>query len=298
MAVASSHTSTSPSSPQCSQLQYPWNHSYPSFTESVFVHVDGTKVTEKVIGQGATGIVIEQGHYALKVPYISRHIKIDGVPVELGSLTPKEGEYDDRIPVIEAIGVEKAIYRRLGSHDGIVRCYDLETSDPSIRMERMSGDLRHFLKEQEPQLPRRILLSWFAQLAHTMAYIHEHRIIIADIRLDNLLLNHTLDVKFCDFGESTLMPLEWDLSGTDELGYSILNDIGQYGAVMYQVITGRECKFDLTRKGSDSLYSGPRRDDLPSTESVWLGHIIENCWTLGFQSSKELAAALDRAPLP
>ncbi|KIW76719.1 hypothetical protein Z517_09163 [Fonsecaea pedrosoi CBS 271.37] len=229
-----------------------------------------------------------------------RHVNfplVTSVPVELGSLTPKEGEYDDRIPVIEAIGVEKAIYRRLGSHDGIVRCYDLETSDPSIRMERMSGDLRHFLKEQEPQLPRGILLSWFVQLAHTMAYIHGHRIIIADIRLDNLLLNDTLDVKFCDFGESTLMPLEWDLSGTDELGYSILNDIGQFGAVMYQVITGRECKFDLTRKGSDSWYSGPRRDDLPSTESVWLGHIIENCWTLGFQSSEELAAALDRAPL-
>ena len=160
----------------------------------------------------------------------------------------------------------------------------------------MSCDLQHFLKGQRPTW--QIQLSWFVKLAHTMAYIHEHRIIIADIRLDNLLLDDTLAIKFCDFGESTLMPLEWDLYGTDELGYSILTDIGQFGAVMYEVIPGRECRFDLTRKGSDNRYTGPRRDDLPSTEAVWLGHIVENCWTLAFKSTKELAAALDQAKIP
>jgi len=50
----------------------PWNGStcLPS-TESVLLHLDGTIVTEKVIGQGATGIIIEQGQFALKLPRIS-----------------------------------------------------------------------------------------------------------------------------------------------------------------------------------------------------------------------------------
>ncbi|KEF55708.1 uncharacterized protein A1O9_08458 [Exophiala aquamarina CBS 119918] len=54
-------------------------------TESALLHLDGITVTEKVIGQGATGIILERGHYALKLPRISRYTKIDGVPVEVGS---------------------------------------------------------------------------------------------------------------------------------------------------------------------------------------------------------------------
>jgi len=52
------------------------------------------------------------------------------------------------------------------------------------------------------------------------------------IRLDNLLLDDGLAVKFADFGESTLMPLDWNLDGPDDFGCSILTDIGQFGAVM------------------------------------------------------------------
>ncbi|KAK5284785.1 hypothetical protein LTS03_008709 [Exophiala xenobiotica] len=272
--------------------------SYLPSTESVLLHLDGTKVTEKVIGQGATGIIIEQGEYALKLPRISRYTKIDGVPVEVGPLTPKEGDYDERPPLIESIEVEKAIYKRLGDHYGIVRCHNLKSTDVSIQMDLMNGDLRHYLAGNRPE--RKTQLSWLTKIAHTMAYIHEHRIIIADVRLDNLLLDDTLEVKFCDFGESTLMPLDWDLDGTDDLGFSVLTDIGQFGAAMYEVITGLRCKFDLTqdRKEPENLYTCPRRDSLPSTENIWLGHIIEKCWTQAFKSAKELAAELDQERVP
>ncbi|OCT48536.1 hypothetical protein CLCR_04240 [Cladophialophora carrionii] len=282
-------------SSQAIQNQTPWDGLPPfTSTESVLLHLDGTRVTGKVIGQGATGVIIEQGQYALKIPHISRYTKIDGVPVEIGSLTPKEGDYDDRPPLIASIEVEKAIYKRLGDHDGIVRCHNLESTDISIQMDLLNGDLRHYLAEHRPD--RRTQLSWLTKVAHTMAYIHEHRIIIADLRLDNLLLDATRAVRFCDFGESTLMPLDWDLEGADELGFSVLTDIGQFGAAMYEVVTGLRCKFDLTqdRKEPENLYTCPRRDSLPSTKNIWLGHIIEKCWTQAFRSAKELAAELDQ----
>ncbi|KAK7897196.1 hypothetical protein LTR67_005085 [Exophiala xenobiotica] len=217
------------------QDQTSWDGSpYIPLTEVVWLHLDGTRVTEKVIGQGATGIIIEQGQYAIKLPHISRYTKIDGVPVEEedGSLTPRDGDYDERPPLIESIEVEKAIYRRLDNdHEGIVRCHNLVSTEVSIQMDRMkNGDLRHYLAVNKPD--RKTQLSWLTRIAHTMAYIHQHRVIIADVRLDNLLLDDNLAVKFCDFGESTLMPLDWDLQGTDELGFSILTDIGQFGAAM------------------------------------------------------------------
>ena len=265
-----------------------------SSTQSVFLHLDGTKVVERVIGIGGTGIIIEQGQYALKIPRISRVIEIDGVSVATRRLTPKEGDYDERPDLISSIEDEKAIYKRLGDHPGIVRCYNLSSADHSIRMDLMkNGDLRHYLAETRPL--KKTQLYWLSKMAQTMAYIHEHRIIIADIRLDNLLLDDDLSVKFTDFGESTLMSLDWDLDGPDDLGYSLMTDIGQFGAVMFEIVSGQKCIFDLMQdwKEPGDCFTWPRRDSLPSTSNIWLGHIVEECWTQGIKSAKDLAAKLD-----
>lgn len=264
-------------------------------TKSVFLHLDGTRVVERVIGVGGTGIVIDRRPYALKIPRISRPIEVDGVPVATGRLTPEEGNYDERPDLIRSIQDEKAIYRRLGDHPGIVRCFNLSSADHSIRMDFMeNGDLRHYLAEKRPE--KATQLSWLRSMAHTMSHIHNCRIIIADVRLDNMLLTDNLCVKLCDFGESAIMPLDWDLNGTDDLGFSIMTDIGQFGAVMFEIVTGQKCKFDLTRgpRGPGGQYTWPRRDSLPSTINIWLGHIIEKCWTHGMMSARDLAAELDK----
>lgn len=208
-------------------------------------------------------------------------------------LTPKEGDYDERVPLLASLGVEKAIYKRLGEHSGIVRCHNLDSTDVSIQMDLMKGDLRQYLAEKRPE--QKVQLSWLSKMAHTMAYIHDHRVIIADIRLDNLLLDDTLAVKFCDFSESALMPLDWDIGGTDDLGFSIFTDIGQFGGAMYEIITGLRLDYDLPQDDNkpESLFICPPRDSLPSTQNIWLGHIIDKCWTQAFNSAHELAAELD-----
>jgi serine/threonine protein kinase len=257
-----------------------------------FLHLDGTKVVERIIGIGGTGIVIQQGQYALKIPRISRDIEVDGVPVTNGRLTPVEGDYDERPDRIRSLEDEKAIYRRLDDHHGIVRCYNLSSAHHSIQMALMENrDLRHYLAKARPG--RKMQLSWLTEMARTMAYIHYRRVIVADIRLDNLLLDDNLAVKFTDFGESTMMPLDWNLEGTDDLGFSILSDIGQFGAVMYEIVTGREYKFVIWNAAGKSP-AWPRRDDLAPTSDIWLGHIIEKCWTRGFRSAEDLAIELDK----
>ena len=260
-----------------------------------FLHLDGTKVVERIIGIGGTGIVIQQRQNALKIPRISKDIEVDGLPVTNGRLTPEEGDYDERPDLISSIEDEKAIYRRLGDHPGIVRCYNPSSAHHSIQMALMkNGDLRHYLAKTRPERKRQ--LSWLTRMAQTMAHIHDRRVILADIRLDNLLLDDEFDVKFADFGESTLMPLDWDLDGPDDLGYSILTDIGQFGAVMFEIVTSESCKFDIMQdwKEAGDPSTWPRRDSLPSTSDIWLGRIIEKCWTQGFRSAKDLAAELDK----
>lgn len=128
--------------------------------------------------------------------------------------------------------------------------------------------------------------TWLALMAHTMSYIYRRRIIIADIRLDNLLLTDDLCVKFSDFGESKMMPLDWDLNGSDDLGFSIMTDIGQFGAVMFEIVTGQRCRFNLAlgRREPGALYTWPPRDSLPSTANT--------------RKDKQVTTKLDNAQSP
>lgn len=93
-----------------------------------------------------------------------------------------------------------------------------------------------------------------------------------------------------------MMPPDWDLNGSDEFGFSIATDIGQFGAVMFEIVTGQTCKFDLTQgwKEPGDLFTWPPRDSLPYTVDIWLGHIIEKCWSREITSAKDLATELDK----
>ncbi|PGH12836.1 hypothetical protein AJ79_04060 [Helicocarpus griseus UAMH5409] len=84
----------------------------------------------------------------------------------------------------------------------------------------------------------------------------------------------------------------------DDAGYPIYTDIGQLGAVMYEIVTGVQCRFDLFEGLSPGpeIARWPSRKGLPSTEGIWLGSIIERCWIRGdggFRDSGELAALLE-----
>ncbi|KIV96336.1 hypothetical protein PV10_00217 [Exophiala mesophila] len=234
-----------------------------------YLYLDGTIVKERVIGVGGVGIVVIRDGYAFKIPRISKIVEIDGVPFEDGILTDLEGGHTECAAAIRTFKREKAIYT------GIIRCHNTFSDEPSIQMPLMDGDLLHFLADNRPD--KATQLSWLTQLAHTMAYIHSRRVIVADFRLDNVVVDHEMRIKLLDFSESTLMPLDWDLEGCDDAGFSIYSDIGQFGAVMFEIITGQRCSFDIYQEWEEvgDPTTWPRRETLPSTDGLWLGSIIE-----------------------
>lgn len=269
-----------------------------------YVHLDGTRVTDEIIGVGGTGLVVRRGPHAVKIPKMSHVLEMDGKPVSPDFNILKEGDYDVRPGISKQFENEKAIYRRLGQHSGIVCCHNISSADQSIQMDLMKIDLAHYLHELRPdgtfhernRPDKTTQLAWLTTLAHTLDYVHSRRVIMADIRSDNFVLDEQLNIKFIDFSESTLMPLDWNLSGSDVDGFSIMTDIGQFGAVMFELITGQRCGYDLLHDWKDvgDLMSCPPRELLPSTSDVWLGHIINKCWVQGYRSAKDLAVDLEK----
>ncbi|KAL1987063.1 hypothetical protein VTN96DRAFT_4937 [Rasamsonia emersonii] len=183
---------------------------------------------------------------------------------------------DDDVQVnIEVIQREQDVYRRLGQCDDVVPYISFsETTTELAFME--NGDLRTYLTKNRPPPSKSLQLS--RQMARTLVRIHDRRVIVADIASRNFLLASDLSVKFCDFTESSIMPPHIDMETADDNGYSIQTDIGQLGAVMYEVVTGERCEFDLFQDQEASSHATwPRGETLPSTENIWLGPIIEKC---------------------
>lgn len=248
-----------------------------------FLDPDGCPVsTEQLLGYGGTGVVILRDQVALKIPL--RYQDSSAPAVDENS---------------EAIQREQEVYKRLERCNGVVSVID--HSSTTIQMAFMeNGDLRSYLAKHQPLPSRSLQLSWLREMAHALACIHSRSVIVADIASRNLLLDSNLSIRFCDFTEASIMPLDDDIETVEDDGYSVQTDIGQLGAIFYEVVTGERCRFDvyydLPMDASEAIW--PPRESLPSTDGLWLGSIIERCWTKGgYRNAGCLAEALDSISL-
>lgn len=233
-----------------------------------------------MLGIGTTGVVVLQKGAALKIP------------VRWSTSSPEEVEAN-----IEALQHEQEIYSRLEGCDGVVQV--LNGSETTLRLRLMkNGDIRSYLSQNRPSRHRQLL--WFREMARALAQIHDRRVIVADIASRNFFLDSDLSVKFCDFSESHILLLEACVETADEGGYTVKTDIGLLGAVIYEIIAEQRCEFDIFKDISIEATGGtwPRREDLPSTKNLWLGHIIEKCWTKdAFCSAYDLLNELESIDL-
>lgn len=93
-----------------------------------FIHTDGRRVTEPILGLGGLCIIIQQNQYAVKIPQLSRPLCEEAIESD------QESDYDEIAELAELLLAEKSIYRRLGNHPHIVKCYNSSDSEPMIEM--------------------------------------------------------------------------------------------------------------------------------------------------------------------
>ncbi|KAE8146713.1 kinase-like domain-containing protein [Aspergillus avenaceus] len=230
---------------------------------SLFIDLHGQPIAEsETLGYGRSGVVMRRGNSAIKIPL--RHPWSTDADVQLNT---------------EVVQHEQEVYRRLTSSekeqiDGVVSCIELCTNTTRLAFME-NGDLRTYLEKNKPS--RSIQVAWFYQMARALAQVHNKCVLVADIATRNFLLDSDLSIRLCDFSEASVLPLGTAMELVDDAGYSIQTDIGQLGAVMYEVITGQKCEFDLFQNNSpdDGQAHWPQRASLPSTDGLWLGSIIE-----------------------
>lgn len=248
---------------------------------SPFLDIQGNPIPlERILGNGGSAVVMVQDDVAIKIPLRYRWSSDSDVKANAQSLRR-----------------EQDIYRRLQvpeddrSH-GVVSCIGFLTDATQLAY-MVEGDLQAFLAKYRPS--HQLQLRWFKQMARTLSFIHDRRVLVADISSRNFLLDSNLSLKICDFTEASLLPLDSDMEVVDDNGYTARIDVGLLGAVMYEVITGTKCEIDLFKDNSptDGRAYWPKRRHLPSTKDIWLGWIIEGCWNGEITSPHSLLCALN-----
>ncbi|KAL4946830.1 hypothetical protein BDV06DRAFT_229703 [Aspergillus oleicola] len=235
----------------------------------------------QLLGVGCTGMVIREGNAAVKLP-----IKWDT-------------SRDDEIELnIDGIQREQEAYQRLEGCDHVIQV--LELTATSIKLELMeNGDLYSYMyRESTPSPSKQLELLWFRQMARGLAQIHDRRVLVLDIARRNFLVDSDLSVKFCDFTEATILPLDTCMETANDHNNTVQTDIGQLAAVMYEVVTGEDCSFNsfLDKLPEDGGVEWPDERLLKSTQGIWLGDIIKKCWTRGaFRNAHELLRELESA---
>ena len=193
---------------------------------------------------------------------------------------------------------EKRALQRLGHHSGLVTWLNL--SEAGIEMSYLSrASLECHLKTSAPHPD--IVTLWILDIADTICYIHLRKVIIGDIALRNILLDHDFCVKLCDFADSTVLPLDADMESAEDNGLSVKTDIFQFGSLVYELRTGRAYEHGLFGRSNeanaccDPKPEWPRPEDLPSVEGITFGNVVRGCWTRTYSSMIDVYQALRKA---
>lgn len=93
-------------------------------------------------------------------------------------------------------------------HQNIMRLYEVVDSRTHVHlvMELCHGkSLYHFVKKRKPdgRIPEAEAAPIFKQIVSAVAYMHSLNVVHRDLKLDNILINDSREVKLIDFGFSS-----------------------------------------------------------------------------------------------
>ncbi|KAI9777431.1 MAG: hypothetical protein M1816_004721 [Peltula sp. TS41687] len=178
----------------------------------------------------------------------------------------------------ESLQRERSIYERLGHHKGIITCF--KASDFGIELAfAEQGNLEAYIKNNlEPHAS--LKTEWILSLIETLSFIHSRRVFVDEIALRNILVTNR-QLKFSDFGQSYLLPLTADVDTICENDLTAKIEILHLGWVIYSIAIWSVHKYYYFEQ-EDPQWPNPQ--ELPETDHLFWGTIIQNCWNGDYES--------------
>ncbi|KAI3717425.1 hypothetical protein L1987_69030 [Smallanthus sonchifolius] len=153
------------------------------------------------------------------------------------------------------------------------------------------GSLRSYLfKNRDRKLPMKTVYQFALDIAKGLSYLHSKKIILRDVKPDNILIDNQNRMKLADFGESVSEPLEL-LFTSGEIGtrgymapevvsrkpYGHKCDVYSFGICLWEIYCCEMAyTFDLDNITAD-IYK-EMRPSIPVNCPRSLARLIQRCW--------------------
>jgi serine/threonine protein kinase len=202
---------------------------------------------------------------------------------------------------------EDHVYRLLGEHPHILRCYGLIEVHPSVnslRLERaLYGNFREFIRNNKTTpLSEEGRLKMVLGVVSGITHVHSKNIIHCDISWRNLLLFPDWRVKFGDFGSAIVDGNPSANNIVEEIRYElplrgrvfedrpyIKRELFALGSAIYEIMAW-EMPFE--ELGTDDVEKKYAAEEFPDVTCVLAGDIIRDCWDEKFETAEDIEGAI------
>lgn len=180
------------------------------FTASEMTQVGNYRITER-IGSGSFGQVFLGYHKFLRVKVCLKRGSRDPSDIQTSDNTMREFYY----------------LKQFDHHPHITKLYEVIFTDKYVYLALHyypEGDLFNYLTKRG-KIPTDESLKIFVQLVGAVYYMHRNGCCHRDLKLENVLLDHKLNIKLSDFGFSREIPLANANSNKGRRGKAFLTEI-------------------------------------------------------------------------
>ena len=142
------------------------------------------------IGTGSSSIVYKVSHTNTKDTYAIKVVDLSKLPTDFSHNVEKELTANAKI-----------------KHRNVVKMYDVfqEGKKVYMVMEYMSGGNLFSYLENRDDISESEIKRIFKQVLDAVNYMHKKGFINRDIKLENILMDKSGNIKLCDFGEAKVI---------------------------------------------------------------------------------------------
>lgn len=209
-----------------------------------------------------------------------------------------------------ALEHEAAVYKKLGDHPRITRCYGLEEVGPDVhalRLERsVVGCVRAYIVDHPDEPPPiDIRLRMATDFAEGMNHLHEKGITWYDASTRNALFFDDFRIKLCDFGTAVMEGTDFRQVQSYETRYSLPlrgraidelppleRELFALGSAIFELTEWKVPYHGLTEGEVDLKVYDDEQPDL--TRGNPAANIINQCWQEKYGSAGEIISDLQK----